>query len=107
MSKIYFTDQIKIIDSGRDEWGVSDESTQTVSARVDDYQKVILDNMGKEVYGESIIHIDGSISLEYNNTIQILKRNGSAVQNPDKRYSIKKMSGLHTFKKRRMWEIII
>jgi len=96
----YLTDRIDIISTAIDINGVEVESAAlNISARVEDKNKLIKSENGKEVYGNTLIILNPDIDIEYNDKIRITKRNGVATQNPGKKFTIMQLSKPHGFAK--------
>lgn len=101
----YFTDEINIISTAIDINGVETESTESgVPCRVEDKNKLLKDMNGKEVIGNTFLLLNPDTDIEYNDKIQITKRNQEATQNPSKKYTILQLSKPHGFSKSH-WEV--
>lgn len=96
----YLTDEINIISTAIDINGVETESTESgVSCRVEDKNKLLKDANGKEVVGNTLLILNPDTDIQYNDKIQITKRNGTATQNPSKKFTILYLSKPHGFAK--------
>jgi hypothetical protein len=108
MISSYTKDKIDILRNNIDQNGtITGTSNQlNVKARVEDYNKVVRNLEGQEVMGNMIIFLDPAIDIKYNDRIKVKERNGEAVQNPDKIYSVFTLQKLHGFRIMG-WEIVI
>ena len=80
--------------------------TRNVEAYIEDYNKIVTNQNGKEVMGNSIIFVDESVDVDYNDRIELVSRLGENLENYGKKYDIIKLYKGHGFE-RRHWEIII
>ena len=98
MIKSYLTDKINIIRTQVDEWGAITESTQfNVDSRIEDTNEVIKDIDGKEVVGQMVIILEPDVVVEYSDFIQIVSRNGYAVDIVTRKFPVKKIEYAHGF----------
>ena len=94
----YMTDKIIIVDVSVDEWGKTTEiESAQIDARVEDYNRLILDKNGMEVLGDMLIMLNSDISLKYNDKIKIKTKCGVVYEQPDKKFQIKKISKIQGF----------
>lgn len=92
MMKLYLTDNVIIIRTENDEWGVITEvSSPNTPARVEDTNTLILDANGKEVVGNMLVILDSNIKITYGDKIMIKNKNGEVFDQPDKKFQIKKI----------------
>lgn len=98
MISSYMTDKIIIVDVVADEWGsITETDSAQKDARVEDYNRLILDSNGMEVLGEMLIMLETSVNLKYNDKIKIVTKCGNAYEMPDKKFQIKKISLIQGF----------
>ena len=103
----YTGDKINIVKYTYDKWGGMTEAvTRNVDAYIEDYNKLVKNQNGKEVMGNSIIFVDESVDVEYNDRIELVSRLGENIENYGKKYDIIKLYKGHGFEKMQ-WEIII
>jgi hypothetical protein len=94
-----YMDEITIENITYDSDGVDTTITITdVPARVEDFNKLIVDSKGQEVFGEMIIFIDPSYSISEESKVLIVKKYGQAYSNPTKKWKVLKAPILHMFK---------
>lgn len=94
----FLIDEIEIVSRSMDEDGVETNSSQTgISARVEDYNKMIRDKNGQEVVGEMLIITESDEDIEYEDQIKITKKNGITYDRPNKKWAIKKMENVAGF----------
>lgn len=107
MINTYLTDIISLVRPALDEWSVLTETIVTgIHARVEDENRQITDNNGKEVFSQGYIIADNTADIKYDDLIMIESINGVATENPGKRLGIKKLSRAHGFQNSH-WEIWI
>lgn len=98
MISSYMTDKIIIVDVVADEWGsITETDSAQKDARVEDYNRLILDSNGMEVLGEMLIMLETSVNLKYNDKIKIVTKCGNVYEMPDKKFQIKKISLIQGF----------
>lgn len=103
----YFEDEIIIVSKIADEWGTLTETPSApIPARVEDYNKLVINKEAKEVKGEMLIIIEPNSNLKYEDFIKINKKGGVNYPIADKKFIIKKMSTCGGFEISHM-EIII
>ena len=95
----YLTDTINIITYTYDKWGaVTGSITQSgVKARIEDVNKIVRDENGKEVAGQGPITIDPSATVSYKSKIQLVTRNGQSTGIQTKEFAIKSIENAHGF----------
>jgi len=95
MIGIYSNDTIKIVSYTHYADGSSSTAiySEEIPARIEESNKLRLNEYGKEVYGDnySLIMIDKEYLplVNYNNKVIILKKNGKPYLQPDKTFEIK------------------
>lgn len=98
MISSYLVDSITIVHRTYDINGVPNNSeTNNISARVEDYNKMIRDQNGQEVMGSMLVIIESDITISYNDFIKIEKKNGIAYELDDKEFAIKKIENAAGF----------
>jgi len=108
MISSYTCDKINIIRYTYDEWNNSTRSVagSGIKARIEDFNRLVKNAQGKEVVGKSVIFLDSTEDINYNDRIQLRERNGMAVENADKEYDIINLGKVHSYTNE-TWEIII
>lgn len=100
MISLYLKDTIRIVSIQKDEWGIEIKSESAeISARVEDVNKLIINDKGQEVQGNTLIIIDAQNTLKNEDRIKIIKRNGEAYKLKDKEFMIKRFGLKSGFKK--------
>jgi hypothetical protein len=85
----YLTDEIVIVDIKIDQWETATETDgDPIPARVEDINKLMLNNEGKEVLGNMLIFIDKDNTISYGDKIKIKKKNSIAYEQPDKKFQV-------------------
>jgi hypothetical protein len=103
----YFTDQVVVVSVTVNQWGVITEADNAQeAARVEDYNRLILDSNGKEVMGNILIFLDKNSTIKTGDKIKLKTKNGIAYEQPDKKFQIKKINAAGMFKKKFI-EIIV
>jgi ABC-type transporter Mla maintaining outer membrane lipid asymmetry ATPase subunit MlaF len=95
---VFFTDTIILIDTRTDENGVKEEYEHApLSARVEDFNKLITDSRGQETLADMIIFADFSFMSQYTDRVKIITKGGIAYNQPNKKFLIKKTPLIHNF----------
>jgi len=104
----YLTDTIDIITRLYDKWGalISTNTQSNVKARIEDQNKMVRNQEGKEVAGKGPIFIIDSAAVEYESVIKLKTINGVATIEPDKEYPLKSIEQSHGFEGSH-WEVYI
>ena len=103
----YTCDKVNIVSYAYDEWGSSTRSVvSNVDARIEDFNKLVTNEEGKEVFGNSVIFLENGATINYNDRIQLVKRAGEAVVNSSKEFDIIRLGRVHNFSTSH-WEVII
>lgn len=94
----YLMDEITVI---RREFDVNGSPTDTettgIKARVEDYNKMIRDKNGNEVFGNMVIITDDSEDILYEDLIKIDKKYGTTYDLNEKEFAILKMENTGGF----------
>ena len=96
----YLTDEIILVTYTKD---INGKSTRTVSAtipcRIEDKNKIVTNQQGQDVTGNSYIAISqaNNTSVDYNQKIQIIKRNTFTFPTSSKEYLIKNIGRPSSF----------
>lgn len=108
MIEDYLTDTIDIITRTYDKWGalVATSTQSEVKARIEDQNKIVRDQDGKEVAGKGPIFILDTATIEYHSVIKLKTINGAATIEPDKEYPLKSIEQSHGFEGSH-WEVYI
>ena len=89
MIRTFLKDRIIVISTSQDEWGVL---TETESAeqrvRVEDYNRLVMDSNGKEIYGSMKIIGMPNLAIKLGDKIRITKKMGTAVTSATKKYQV-------------------
>lgn len=100
----YLTDRVDLVTVSVDEWGSSTKTIEAnVKARIENENRLVLDQNGQEVMGHGPIFIHPDYDIKYETRIRIKKRNGVSIDTPDKEYAIKRLDLAHGFQKSH-WE---
>lgn len=103
----YLLDKINIISIAFDKDGVRSESAPVLhNARIEDTNILVKDKNGKEVVANAFILVESSANIEYETLIQMVNRIGSTIQDPTKKYTIKKLARAHGFNDSH-WEVYL
>ena len=98
MPSAYLIDTITIIHRSYDINGVPTSSeTNNVSARVEDYNRMLRNQEGNEVMGDMLIFLESNVSILYTDFIKIEKKNGVAFELDDKEFAIKRIDNTAGF----------
>ena len=91
MIDIYYTDIIDIESITTDDWGVKTDTTfSDIPCRIEDLNRLIVNDMGQEVMADILIMLDPAQTLNYGDKIIIKKKNGVAYKQPDKKFIVHK-----------------
>ena len=88
----YFTDEIVLVTYSKD---INGKSTRTVSAtilcRIEDKNQIVTNQQGQDVVGNSFILFSqaNNLIVDYNQKVQIVKRNTFTFPTSSKEYLIK------------------
>ena len=92
MISAYLVDEIIIVTYANDKWGKSTRSVSAaIAARVEDVQLYVKGPNGVDLLAQTLIIIEYTGLITWNNKIMITKRNGVAQTTTDKEYPIKKL----------------
>lgn len=93
---MYFTDIIQVVTITVDKWGVEtaviEPSPDEPNSRVEDLNRLILDQFGQEVFGEMLIILNTQKAIKYGDRIIILAKAGVLYPQPTKQFEIKKLT---------------
>jgi arginine/ornithine N-succinyltransferase beta subunit len=108
----YSGDKINVLRATRDSYGgiTNTVISSNVPCYIEDYNKIVLDQNGKEVLGNTIIFVDVNDlnDIQYNDRIQLVSRGSENLNIKEKGFEIKKLAKTHTgFNEIRAWEIIL
>lgn len=110
MISSYCDGEIDIIRNSYDEWGniTSTTTISTIICHIEDFNEVVKDESGKEVFGNVTvcIPIDNVDEVMYTDRVKMKKKNNVATQNPNKEYDILKLAKWNNFSEQ-FWEVLI
>lgn len=86
MIDIYFTDTIKVFTVTFDDWGKETRTESTLNCRIEDENRIVKDREGNEVAGNAVIFLSYNANITYHDKINILTKNGSTFDQPDKEF---------------------
>lgn len=96
---LFFTGSIKIISVSKDVNGVITETVGSeINARVEDFNRLIINQRGQENLAEMIIYIDKKYSIKIDDKIMVITKEGNAYFNPLKKWKIIKLANIGGFK---------
>lgn len=94
----YLTDEITIIRRSFDSNGVPTNSTTSgIKARVEDFNKILININGVEMTGNLLIITDDSEDINYEDFIKISKKNGITYENNNKEFPVLKIENVAGF----------
>jgi len=97
MLDTYLTDEIDIVTTANDEWGVLTTSTVTgVKARIEDENRVVKNQLGVDVASNCYLMVDPAAVINYTSKIMLKKRNGVAYEHQNKQRAIMKLGKAHS-----------
>jgi len=92
MPSIYLIDEINIVSESKDINGAITSSTASgISARVEDEERWVKDKMGNQQLARTLIIVESSVSVGWDDKVQIAKRGGTAQTQADKKWPIKSL----------------
>jgi hypothetical protein len=82
---------INIIRYADDEWGVKTRTVaySGISARIEEQQKYVKNQDGVDVLANTLIMFETDSTIQWNDKIQIVTRDGSAASLPSKEFAVK------------------
>lgn len=93
-----YTDRISIIPTSQDEWGkITEGASVETKARIEDFNDLIKDQNGVEVMPQMLIILPKNVTIKYAYFVKVVSKQGIAFEQPDKKFSIKKIfhAGMH------------
>lgn len=98
MIDLYCDSVIRIVSIRTDKYGAKTQTESAdIPARITEYNKIVVNNKGEEVYGEMVIKFSDVYVVNYGDYIKIKKFKDQAYEMPDKLFIVKKIGKPNAF----------